>query len=183
MKENKFNNRAKRIIEDGKVNINTVLYKFNNFLDNKIAALQMTLCFYPDSNVRFISTQSGDMFNTNDIWFNGDISIGLNGSITVETIKWDLLETILTEGVRRRELLKNKVVGKMLSFPFNMTVRDYLLKNFVEHVISATAELEEYGNTHTGALFKEFLDDGSEAKIDFFNELGKMYKGKVYAEL
>lgn len=175
--------KAKKIIDGGKANINSLLFKQNNFMENKTAAMQMTLCFYPDYNIRFIPGEATGQFGPSDIWFNGDITVRLGGNITMETINWDLLENILAEDLRRRKLLKDKVAGKMMQVPFNVTVRSFLMENFVDNVITAAAELEEFGNTHTGALYKEFLDEGSELRTDFFTELGKMYKRKIYADI
>lgn len=179
--DEKYRNRALKIVEDGKVNITTTLLKLNNFIEDRTSALQMTLCFYPDHKIRFIHKPSKSMFGESNIWFNGDISIEMSGDITVETIKWKLLENILAVNLKRRDLLKNKV-NKVFNFPINMAVKEYLEKGFVDNVISAAIELDDLGNTYTGALYNHFLDDGSELKKDFFNELSGMSKKKIHAE-
>jgi|SRR6056297_1419380 len=181
--KNKFRKKAMDIIEDGII----CLYDFfdvnNDFLTKDAAVRYFTLCFYTDHKIKFVSYDKDNlMFGPSEIMFNGDILIGISSDINKKDVKWKILENILIKELKRRDLLNKKSLNKMFDIPFNMSVRNFLANNFADNVITAKAELEEFGNTQTGALYKSFLDENDELRKDFFKELSVIYKKDIMAK-
>lgn len=182
MSKNKFYNRAVKIIEDGITELYGLFEVWDNSFTKDQAIRYFTLCFYPDYNIRFVESSSDDIFGPSDVMFNGDIVIGISDGIKSKSFDITMLENILEKELKRRDLLNKKSLNNMFDFPYNETIRSWCAENFSENIINSIAELKEYGNTQIGALYKEFLDETDELRIDFFKEIGRIYKKTIYAE-
>jgi len=180
---NKFKNKAMGIISDGKACLYDLFYINNNKFSKDKAIKYFTMCFYKDHNIKFISSENHSMFGPSDIMFNGNIIIGISKDIHKKNTKWIELQKIIEKELVKRDILNKKSFNKMFDIPYNCSVKNFLMDNFAENIITANAELEEYQNTQTGALYKIFLDDGDELKDDFFKELKSLYKKKIIAEI
>lgn len=184
--KNKFMNQAIKIVDKSKDCLSDIFKVNNNILYKQDAIRYFSLCFYPDYKIKFVEgirISEKHQFGPSDIMFNGDIIIGIVGDLNFKRVRWFELEDLIEIQLKRRNILKQKSMNKMFNFPFNTTIRTWCMNNFSENVISANAELQEFGNTQTGAIYKLFLDDDDELRLDFFKELGNMYKSKIYAEL
>jgi hypothetical protein len=180
---NNFKNKAKKIIDDGKICIYDFFNIYNGILIKEKAIRYFTLCFFPDHKIKFVESDTLSMFGPSDIMFNGNIIIGISKDIKKDEIKWKKLQDIIEKELIKRDLLTKKSVNKMFDIPFNCSVRNFLIDNFSENVIIAKSELEEYNNTQTGALYKYFLDENDQLKKDFFKELKLLYKKNIKAEI
>ncbi len=184
MKTDKYENKSIKIVDSGIKNVLKFFNDHDNYFDHDQSVLYFTLCFYPEYDIKFFkSDDKNTMFNSDDIYFNGDILIGISSGMSKEGMKWIQLKNIIKKRLQHREILLNKKTNKMFDIPNNISVRNYLANNFADNIISAHVELQEYGNTQTGALYKIFLDKTDILQIDFFNELKKLWKKKIIAEI
>jgi len=180
--ENIYIKQAVRIVQQAGKDLYRSFRVNNDELSLKDAILQFTLVFYPDYKIKFIENKGDTIFTSDDIWFNGDIEIGIGTDVEWSEIKPSSLINRIAFRLENRKQLKNKIIGKYMPEPYNIQIGRWAKEEFANNVIEAVAELEEYGNTRLGSIYKYMLHDG-EVKESFFKEIGKMYKKKIYAEL
>ena len=182
-KNKKYKQKAIKIIDDCSDYFNEMTKLFPNKIGNDKMVLYLTLAFFPEHGIKFISVdEQPKMFGSEDIWFNGDIQIGVCGDIPIMKIDWTLLEEIIIKQLERRDILKILEKRKN-NIPYNQLLSVFLREEFTNNVITAMAEISEIGNTETGALYKIFLEKGDEIRETFFKELDLKYKGKYSANL
>jgi len=180
-KESMWKNRALKIIQMAGQELSKIFEVNGGFLTIEEAPLYFTLCFYPDYKIKFIKNEGNTMFTSDDIWWNGDIEIGVGTDISWEELAPSSLINRIAFRLENRQQLEKKIIGKYIPDPFNMQINRWAVEEFSMNVITAKSELEEFGNTKMGAIYKNFLHDG-EVKTKFFDELKKLYKRKIWAE-
>ena len=179
--ENIYIKQAVKILEQGGKELYKSFRVSDGFLSLDEAPLAFTLVFFPDYKIRFVKDEGKTMFTSDDIWFNGNIEIGVGTDVMWEDLVQSTLIDRIAFRLENRKQLEKKVIGDYMPEPYNMQVGRWAKEEFANNVVEAVAELQEYGNTKLGAIYQNMLHDG-EVKTSFFKEVGKLYKKKLWAE-
>jgi len=180
-KDNIWENRALKIIQQAGKDLSKIFSVNAGFLSIDEAPLYLTLSFYPDYNIKFVKDEGETMFTSDDIWWNGDIEIGVGKGILWEEFSPSSLINRIAFRLENRQQLEKKILGTYMPDPFNMQISRWAKEEFSMNVIVAKSELEQFGNSKMAAIYKNFLHDG-EVQTLFFEELKKLYKRKIWAE-
>ena len=171
--DEKYIKKARKIVDIGTENLLSMVGMYDNSMDHKTTLLKFTLCFYLEFNIKFVECENQSMFGTVDIWFNGDIEIGISRGFTDNDVDWNGLIDLISVGLFRRDELKK--LDKYFTVPYNMSIKTFLIDNFSEHIITAIEEIEENGFSKTADMFKNFFEDGNKIRQTFFKEVNCDY--------
>ena len=169
MVDEKYIKRAERIVNKEAESFLKMISIYNNTLTLEENIFKLSLTFYSDHDIKFIKAGGDFMFPSVDVWFDKDIEIGVSRGFTNSDIDWDgLIDTMATGLYRREEVKKVKEYYVML---VDMPVKTFLINEFVENIITAQAELEEYGFSKIVDFYKIFFRKGNEIREAFLKEL------------
>ena len=167
--DEKYIKKARKIVDIGTENLLSMVGMYDNSMDHKTTLLKFTLCFYLEFNIKFIKCNSDSMFGSVDIWFNGDIEIGISRGFIDNNIDWNGLIDLISVGLFRRDELKK--LDKYFTVPYNMSIKTFLIDNFSENVITAIAEIKENGFSKMFDMYKNFFEGDNQIKQAFFMEV------------